>query len=89
MTTRYLSRTEVAERIGVQPDTLGRYYLPEPDALIGITRGWLPSTIDGWNASRPGRGGAVGGLRPCWSVSLLPGLAAMRQERSVGRLDYH
>lgn len=51
----YLSSTEVAERIGVAPDTLGRYKLPEPDALIGTTRGWLPATIDAWNASRPGR----------------------------------
>ena len=32
MTRRYLSRTEVAERIGVKPDTLGRYLLPAPDA---------------------------------------------------------
>jgi hypothetical protein len=55
MATRYLSRTQVAERIGVQPDTLGRYKLPEPDALIGTTRGWLPKTIDAWNATRPGR----------------------------------
>jgi hypothetical protein len=63
MSTRiYLSRSEVAERIGVAPDTLGRYKLPEPDALIGSTRGWLPATIDAWNASRPGRG--VGGGRP-------------------------
>lgn len=38
------------------------YNLPEPDALIGATRGWLPETIDRWNAARPGRG--VGGGRP-------------------------
>jgi hypothetical protein len=56
MTTRYLSRAELAERIGVKPDTLGRYQLPEPDALIGTVRGWLPKTIDAWNANRPGRG---------------------------------
>ncbi|WP_029116865.1 helix-turn-helix transcriptional regulator [Mycobacterium sp. URHB0044] len=62
MTTRYLSRSELAERIGVKPDTLGRYRLPEPDALIGTTRGWLPKTIDRWNDSRPGRG--FGGGRP-------------------------
>jgi predicted DNA-binding transcriptional regulator AlpA len=62
MTRRYLSRTEVAERIGVKPDTLVRYLLPAPDALIGTTRGWLLSTIDAWQASRPGRG--VGGGRP-------------------------
>ncbi len=33
-----------------------------PDATIGRTRGWLPETIDQWNAQRPGRG--VGGGRP-------------------------
>lgn len=56
MTIRYLSRAEFAERIGVKSDTLKRYNLPEPDAMIGRTRGWLPETIDKWNASRPGRG---------------------------------
>lgn len=55
----YLSRSEVAARIGVKPDTLGRYKLPEPDAMIGATRGWLPETIDAWNANRPGRGRTV------------------------------
>ena len=38
------------------------YDLPEPDVRIGRTRGWLPETIDRWNARRPGRG--VGGGRP-------------------------
>lgn len=56
VTVRYLSRSEVAELIGVQPDTLGRYKLPEPDAVIGSVRGWLPETIDAWQAKRPGRG---------------------------------
>ena len=48
----YLSRAEVAERIGVKPDTLGRYRLPEPDAMVGTVRGWLPITIDTWHATR-------------------------------------
>lgn len=53
---RYLSRPEVAERIGVKPDTLNRYTLPEPDAQIGARQlGWLPATIDAWNDARPGR----------------------------------
>jgi hypothetical protein len=52
---RYLSRAEVAERIGVKPDTLGRYRLPEPDAVIGQTRGWLLATVDAWNAARPSK----------------------------------
>ena len=54
---RYLSRKEVAERIGLRnPDALGTYKLPEPDAWIGTTRGWLPATIDAWHKTRPGRG---------------------------------
>lgn len=53
---RYLSRAEVAERIGVQPGSLRRYALPDHDALIGERRGWLVQTIDAWNQRRPGRG---------------------------------
>lgn len=57
----YLSRTEFAERIGVKMNTLARYKLPEPDVIIGAigrgTKGWLPETIDAWNAARPGSGG--------------------------------
>lgn len=52
----YLSRAQVAERIGVAVGTLSRYKLPEPDAKIGTTRGWLLKTIDAWNESRPGSG---------------------------------
>ncbi|WP_288439682.1 AlpA family transcriptional regulator [uncultured Bifidobacterium sp.] len=62
MTTRYLSLTEVAARLGITTGALAGYKLPAPDALIGRTRGWLPETIDEWNAARPGRG--VGGGRP-------------------------
>lgn len=62
MTTRYLSLTEVAGRLGITTGALAGYELPEPDALIGRTRGWLPETIAEWNSSRPGRG--VGGGRP-------------------------
>lgn len=62
MAEHYLSFTEVAERIGVKTGALGGYKLPEPDALIGRTRGWKESTIAEWNANRPGRG--VGGGRP-------------------------
>jgi len=57
VTVHYLSRSDVAKRIGVQPSTLSRYtHLPEPDALIGDVRGWLAETVDAWQASRPGRG---------------------------------
>lgn len=53
---RYLSRAEFAARIGVAPDTLSRYKLPAPDAVIGTIRGWRVETIDTWHAARPGSG---------------------------------
>lgn len=67
MTAHYLNRAQVAERIGVKPPTLSRYTLPPADAITGpvdyageplpgSVRGWLPETIDKWNAERPGRG---------------------------------
>jgi predicted DNA-binding transcriptional regulator AlpA len=62
MTIEYLSMTEVAERLGITKGALARYRLPEPDVMVGKARGWLPETIDQWNAQRPGRG--VGGGRP-------------------------
>lgn len=60
MTTEYLGIKQVSERLGVA--NAASYDLPEPDVAIGRTRGWLPETIDQWNAQRPGRG--VGGGRP-------------------------
>ncbi|MGG7112984.1 helix-turn-helix transcriptional regulator [Bifidobacterium catenulatum] len=62
MTTEYLGVKQVAERLGITQGALLSLNLPEPDALTGRTRGWLPSTIDRWNVTRPGRG--VGGGRP-------------------------
>lgn len=61
---RYLSLAAFAERIGVTTGTLQRYSaegrLPAPDALIGddkrAVRGWLPETVDTWQANRTGRG---------------------------------
>lgn len=56
---RYLSTGEVAERVGVKPDTIHAYVtrgqMPAPDAVIGRLKGWLPETIDAWNANRPSR----------------------------------
>jgi hypothetical protein len=54
---RYLSRSEVAEYLGLAGvKSLSRVELPPHDAEIGIYKGWLPATIDRWNATRPGRG---------------------------------
>lgn len=62
---RYLSSQGFADRIGIALSTLQRYArdgrLPEPDAAIGEPGGerygWLPETVDTWQASRPGKGG--------------------------------
>ena len=52
-TARYLSLKEVGERIGTSNPAARGYHLPEPDALIGTTRGWLPETIDAWRPIPP------------------------------------
>lgn len=65
--TVYMSREQVARRVGVHSGALSRYKLPAPDVVIGELnddgtiprgsfRGWLPKTIDEWNAKRPGQG---------------------------------
>ncbi|OZE92433.1 hypothetical protein CH298_02550 [Rhodococcoides fascians] len=52
----YLSRGEIAERLGMPLDTVkkldGRGVLPDPDAMVGRNKGWLPQTIDEWHALR-------------------------------------
>jgi predicted DNA-binding transcriptional regulator AlpA len=56
MSIKYLNLTEFAERVNIERDTLAKYKLPPADGLVGDRRGWLESTIDHWNANRPGRG---------------------------------
>lgn len=56
MTVHYLSLTDIAKRRGVQRTSMSRYTLPEPDATVGSTRGWLPETVDEWEKSLPGKG---------------------------------
>lgn len=55
---RYMSRTEVATYLGLASvKSLSKgYTLPPPDVLVGDHKGWLKSTIDRWNAARPGPG---------------------------------
>lgn len=63
----YLNQAQFEARLGLASRSLSKYRLPEPDAIIGpinpdgsiprgTVRGWLPETIDRWNADRPGRG---------------------------------
>lgn len=54
---RYLSRTEVAAYLGLKSaNSLVGITLPPHDCQIGRCKGWKPTTIDVWNAARPGRG---------------------------------
>jgi predicted DNA-binding transcriptional regulator AlpA len=53
---RYLSLAEVAQLLGIQYGTVAKYDLPEPDVMVGKTRGWRPETIERWQQSRPGQG---------------------------------
>lgn len=53
----YLSLTDIARQLGITIGALASLKLPKPDAMIDRTRGWLPSTIDEWNAHRPSHGG--------------------------------
>ncbi|MDO5049168.1 MAG: transcriptional regulator [Actinomycetaceae bacterium] len=60
----YLSTLGVAERVGLTRGTINSYrakgLLPDPDAIVKSSDsqayGWLPETIDQWQANRPGRG---------------------------------
>lgn len=53
----YMSRTEVAEYLGMAGvNSLSRIKLPDPDVVVGTHRGWSRATIDAWQATRPGPG---------------------------------
>jgi predicted DNA-binding transcriptional regulator AlpA len=54
---RYLSRPEIATRLGVSRKTVDGYTLPPPDAITGVLPGWLPGTVDAWDRVRRKRGG--------------------------------
>ena len=42
MTIEYLSVTDVSKRLGISTAAVSAYKLPQPDALIGRTRGATP-----------------------------------------------
>lgn len=71
MTINYLTIAGVAKRLGLSPHTIATYVrdgrMPEPDATFGDgdrpKLGWLPETIDQWQAARPGKGGRPPKLR--------------------------
>ena len=73
MTIKYLSVTDVSKRLGISTAAVSAYKLPQPDALIGRTRGWLPETIDQWNAQRPDAESAVAGRASIRRSDVRPG----------------
>ena len=53
MTLRFLSRGEIADRLGVTLGTVKQWTtLPEPDVIVGRNQGWAADTIDLWWAQR-------------------------------------
>lgn len=53
----YLSRTQVAARIGLKNvRSLSGLNLPAPDVFVGDHAGWETHTIDAWQVTRPGHG---------------------------------
>ncbi len=59
-TIEYLSLQGVADHLRLSRNTVAKYKLPEPDAVLRggkDARGWLVSTIDKWHANRPGSPG--------------------------------
>lgn len=65
--TMYLSISQVEQYLGKARGSMSRIKMPTPDVIVGplnddgslprgTARGWLPETIDAWNAARPGRG---------------------------------
>lgn len=59
---RYLTVGEVAELLGVATAQLEKDAgLPEPDATVGRTRGWLESTVERYVGDRLARGAGGAG----------------------------
>lgn len=60
MTDPLLDRQGVADHLGLALATIDRYRhdgrLPEPDVTLGVSPGWHVSTIEAWQARRPGQG---------------------------------
>lgn len=60
MTIDYLGVAAAAEHLGLSRKTvegqIERGTFAKPDATIGRVRGWLPATLDAWQAQRPGQG---------------------------------
>lgn len=55
----YLAGPQIAERLNMSRSTIAGYRrrdkFPPPDATTDTLDGWLPQSIDAWNARRPGK----------------------------------
>lgn len=53
MTVRFMSRSDIAEYLGVALGTVKGYKtLPPPDVIVGRNQGWAKETIDRWISTR-------------------------------------
>jgi predicted DNA-binding transcriptional regulator AlpA len=53
MTIRFMSRSDIAEYLGVSLGTVKGYVnFPEPDVVVGRNQGWAKDTIDRWRNAR-------------------------------------
>lgn len=53
MATRFLSRPQIADYLGVSLTTVKQYKtFPPPDVIVGRNQGWKQSTIDAWVRNR-------------------------------------
>ncbi|WP_198663987.1 helix-turn-helix transcriptional regulator [Jiangella endophytica] len=61
---QYLDRDEVALRLSVLPSTISgwasRGQMPKPDRYVSRAPLWLVTTIEAWEATRPGKGWRAG-----------------------------
>lgn len=69
MPREQLDKQAVADRLGVSretitkyvtPERIARYGFPEPDGRIGGSPWWWSTSIDAWQANRPGKGAGAG-----------------------------
>ncbi len=68
LTATQMDTAAVALHLGVSRDTVTRYQqpdraqygFPEPDGRIGGRPWWWSTTIEAWEAQRPGKGAGAG-----------------------------
>lgn len=79
---RYLSLTDMANRLGIRTQVLMGYRLPFPDVYVGNSRGWSERTFEKWRKRHPRVGDGFDGKAP------LPPTESQRRGRTRKRRKY-